>query len=376
MRAALNPTFGINGDLTFYDAPTTADFSGFSSAPGQNPTTAPPFVITPQFNPTISAAVTLPLDIGGTLRAAVSQAQFLEVAARIDINRVRNQIVFNVKNAFYNVLRAQAQIAVATDNLNNALSRLNNANRNYAAGTSPRFDVISAQRDVADAQQGVINARAQLSVNMAALKSTIGISIGSRLRISDLNAVEYPPGVAPPTVPLVTQTPGTPSATVPPNPIETPPPTTITPIKPVPAVPLPSEQEGKVEDTFDFGPEYAALLQEALRTRPEILESEAQISAAQRGVQYARRSTLPSLNVSVSDIYSPNAAGFTRRNIGAVTLGISIPLFEGGLARARQQEARGQVASAQVNRRQAVDQTQVDVQQAYIGLVQARNRVA
>ena len=91
----------------------------------------------------------LPLDVSGTLRAAVSQAQFQEVAARIDVNRVRNDVVYNVKNAFYNVLRAQAQIAVATDLLNNALSRLNDANKNYAAGTAPRFDVISAQRDVA-----------------------------------------------------------------------------------------------------------------------------------------------------------------------------------------------------------------------------------
>ena len=81
----------------------------------------------------------------GTIRSAVSQSQFQEVAARIDINRVRNETVYGVKNAFYSVLRAQAQMAVAAEAQNNALARLGDANKNYAAGTAPRFDVISAQ---------------------------------------------------------------------------------------------------------------------------------------------------------------------------------------------------------------------------------------
>ncbi|HLK58466.1 MAG TPA: TolC family protein, partial [Chthonomonadaceae bacterium] len=124
------------------------------------------------------------------------------------------------------------------------------------------------------------------------------------------------------------------------------------------------------------GPEFDALLQEAFKTRPEILESDAQIAAAQRGIQYARRSSLPSLNLGLSDSYTPNPTGFSRRNVGAITLGVTVPIFDGGLARAREQEARGAVANADVTRRRYVDQVQVDVQQAYIALVQARNRVA
>ena len=56
------------------------------------------------------------------------------------------------------MVSTNGQVVVATDSLNNALSRLDDANKNYAAGTSPRFDVISAQRDVANAQQDLINA--------------------------------------------------------------------------------------------------------------------------------------------------------------------------------------------------------------------------
>jgi outer membrane protein TolC len=313
------------------------------------------------------------------------------VAARIEVNRVRNDVVYNVKSAFYDVLRAQAQVTVDTDSLNNTLRQLNDANKNYAAGTSPRFDVISAQRDVANAQQNLINSSAQLSINIASLKNTIGLNMHTHLRVSDQNAVEYPPGVQPPSVPppgaegKPTGTPGNPLA--PPvnaPPIDTPQPVPAPPLGKVPNVPggpggpiqrRSSPMPGVVEDTFDFGPEYDALVQEALHTRPEILEYEAQIAAAQRGIQYARRSQMPSLNLSLSDVYTPNAAGFTRRNVGAVSLGLTMPIFDGGLARERVREARGVEASAQVTRRQSVDQVQVDVQKAYIALVQARSRV-
>ncbi len=390
-RTALNPTLSAGADATEYDAATTANLGALTGSTKTG--TSQSLLLTPQFNPVLSATFALPLDVAGALRAAVSQAQFKEVAARIDVNRARNEVVYNVKSAFYGVLRAQAQVTVDTDSLNNTLRQLDSANKNYAAGTSPRFDVISAQRDVANAQQNLVNSSAQLSINIASLKNTIGLNMHTRLRISDQNAVEYPPGVQPPTVPPVptggADTPGpkanplTPPVAIPP--IATPQPVLAPTIQGVPNVPgthgMPlqpgaSPMPGVVEDTFDFGPEYDALVQEALRTRPEILEDNAQIAAAQRGIQYARRSALPAMNLELNDTYTPNAAGFTRRNVGAATLGITIPIFDGGLARERVREARGVEASAQVTRRQSVDQVQVDVQKAYIALVQARSRVA
>lgn len=375
-RASLNPTAAANAQITEFDAPTTADLGAFSGQTGTGGAKPPPFVIVPQFNPAFTASFNLPLDVAGVLRSAVSQAQFQEVAARIDVNRVRNDIVFNVKSAFYNVLRAQAQIAVAAEAQNNALIRLNDANKNYAAGTSPRFDVISAQRDVADAQQGLINARAQLGANFAALKNTIGIDIRSRIRITSAEAVDYPNGVEPLVVPPPEPT-TNPNVVVPPNPIETPAPRPVGPEggKPVPGL-VPTPTTSVADDDFDFGPEYDLLLRDALNNRPEVLEGDAQIAAARRGVRYAERSSLPTFSLGLSDTYTPNAAGFTRRNEAAVVLGVNVPLFDGGLARARVREARGVVANAEINRRRFVDQVQVDVQQAYIALVQARNRVA
>jgi outer membrane protein TolC len=385
-RAALMPTLGVSGNITEFDSATVASLGAFTggSGSGTGSSAAPSLLVTPQFNPVLTAALSMPLDVAGPLRAAASQADFLEVAARIDVNRVRNQVVYNVKTAFYNVLRAQAQVAVAAQALNNTLTRLGDANKNFAAGTVARFDVITAQRDVADAQQGVINARAQRSVNLAALKNTIGLSLDTHLAISDSGSVEYPPGVArPPEMPAESLAPQNPNPVVPPvpngPPIEVPGPRTAAPLNlggPETEAMLQQPSTSEVEDNFDFGPEYRSLVSEALRTRPEILEGDAEIAAAKRGLQYARVSSLPQFSVSLSDVYTPNATALERANMGVANLAVTLPIFDGGLARERLREARGSMAGAEISRRQAVDTVQVDVQTAYITLVQARARVA
>ena len=385
-RALLSPTLGVTANLNEYDQATTATFGGGANGNGQP---AAPVTLTPQFNPVITTAFTLPFDLFGTLHAAASQAQFNEVASRIDVNRVRNQIIYDVKNAFYNVLRSQAQVAVATESVNNALTRLSDANKNYAAGTAPRFDVLSAQRDVADAQQSLINARTQVSLNLAQLKNTMGLEITTRIRIADTDAVLYPPDVAPPVVPPITVTPKPGDVNgkelTPPAVPDTKTPTPAPPIDPNQAaprdpggkiVPLVLPRTDEAEDDFDYGSEFPKLLDEALKTSPEILEAEAQVAAAQRGIRYARRSSLPSLSLSVSHIYTPNSTPFSRESVGLATLSVSVPIFDGGLARERVREARADVATAQINRRQSTDTVKLNVQQAYITLVQARSRVA
>ncbi len=375
-RAALNPTFGIGVAITEYDASNVAHF-GATSITIQN-----------QFNAVFGPTATLPIDISGSLHAAVSQAQFQEIGAKIDINRARNQIVLDIKTAFYNALRAQAQAAVAQDGLSNALARLNVAQKNYAAGTSPRFDVITAQREVADAQQAVIQAKSQVSLALALLKSNMGIAIRTPLKISDAGAVEPPPGVTPPTVPPTAPPTGPkigPGTAVPDAPLRDTPapqkaqtigPTTAQPQDPTGKPMTDTPMTGDVEDPIIFGPDFDAVLREAVQSRPEILEADAAIAAARQGIRLARRSADPTLSASVGYTYAPTAAGFARTNEARVGLNLNVPIFDGGLARARRKEAEGDVAVAETNRRQATDQVQVEVQQAYLTLLQARDRVA
>jgi outer membrane protein TolC len=129
------------------------------------------------------------------------------------------------------------------------------------------------------------------------------------------------------------------------------------------------------QNEVELGPEYQSAVREALESRPEVLESNAALTAAERGVTYERRRSLPTVSLSANYVAQPNAAGFTREHQAALALTFNIPIFEGGRNRARVRQAEAAVAIAQTDRRSAVDQVTLDVQQAYVTLIQARERV-
>lgn len=354
-RAAFQPTVGAGYSLTQLDSSTTANIGGR------------PVSLVNSTQNQLGISATLPIDISGQIRTAVDQARFQEISTRLDINRARNQIVLDVKNAFYDVLRSQALLTVANETLQNAQDRLSETEKKLAAGVVAPFDVLRAQTDVANAQQQVITANTSISLSLATLNSAMGLDIDSPLSITATGAVDTPPGVDPP------------SAFVPPKAPEnlpevdnnTPPPAAAS------APPAVTQPTAVVTDPIKLGADYTGVVQEALRLRPEILEGDANIAAARQGIRLARRSVLPTLGLSGGYNYTPDAGGFApKTTAGQAVISLNFPLFEGGLARAREKEARADVATAETNRRQSVDLVVLEVRQSYLNLLQARDRVA
>ena len=326
-RTGLNLTVVIDGRAILYDRAIEASLGPTS------------ITIQRQFQVIVDNGVTLPIDLFGSIRSAIGQAQFNEIAARIDVNRFRNDTIFNVRNAFYNALRQQGDLVVAQENLANVRIRLTDAQRSLAAGVGTQFDVLTAQRDVADAQGSLVNARGAVTIALAQLKNTMGIDVSTPITIVDTGAVEDPGNSAP-----------------------------------APAEPR-DETYGTANDEVVLGADYRAAVQEAIRTRPEILEGNASVAAAEKGVTYARRSALPQFSVALGYNVQPYYAGFTPANLGSIQLNFTIPVYDGGVAKARVRQARATVAQAEIDRRTSIDGVTLDVQQAYVNEVQARERV-
>lgn len=288
----------------------------------------------------IGVQASLPFDIGGAIRAATDSAKFLEIDFALDVQRTRNLVVSGVKTAFYDVLRAQALVHVADENLKNTQERLKDAENRLAARVVTRFDVLRAQTDVANARQQRILARNQVKLATAALNRAIGLEVDAPLTLSDADAVAVPPGVAPPN-----------AANMPPAVIE------------------PNEADG-------LGPEFKPLLKEALQLRPEIWQAEALTAAARRNIVVARRSALPGASLNFGYLYAPNAGGSTPQNLTwQFTAALTLPLYDGGLARSRVKEARGMVALYQTQQRDTQDQVTQEAETAYLNLLQSRDRV-
>jgi hypothetical protein len=146
-RAGLGPTASTTYTFTRYNEQIGSTFGGQTIITQQ------------QYVNQLTAAFSVPIDITGELRAAASQAKFQEIAARLEINRVRNQIVLDTKTAFYTVLRDQALVKVAQDSLQNSVaprSRYGDALRYHHGAHERRQCRVDADQSPQHPESGVL----------------------------------------------------------------------------------------------------------------------------------------------------------------------------------------------------------------------------
>ena len=349
--ASLGPNLSTTYTLDGYNQAQVASLGG------------QPVTISEQYQNQVTASLNLPIDLTGELRAALSQSKYLELAAKLDIDRTRNEIVLTTKNAFYAVLRAQALVKVAQDALQNAVDRLADSQLRVDAGTSARFDLTTAKSQVATAQQTLIANRSSLSQAFASLNNAMGLNVVTPLEITTEGAVTIPDSAktryivprlkpsAPPENDLKIAADGT----------------------------LGDAGSSAASQAINFQvsnpiPEdggFQKLLEEALHTRAEILRDDARIDAARKGIIVAKSGTLPSLSLGYNYSYTPNVGALGQEHTGYGSLTLSIPIFDSGAARGRVTQARADISTQETNRRIDTDSITLELRQAYLNLQSA-----
>jgi outer membrane protein len=364
---AVNPQLAIAGqNVRFYQGRVSEARDAFFPTLGVGPGES---LINHVWDEAYGIQATLPLDISNELATATRQAQFQQVGARLDVVRLRNDVVFNVNRAFFEALRSQDLVNVAETDLQDSLDRLQDAKVRYHAQAVAYIDVLRAQTDVANAQQQLILDQSDANRAISNLASQMGVDVNSKFSVTSAASVKTPPGVATPTkAPTQPVLNGTDISHL----VPAPPPASVR----IDQGPGSAKQEAELfAGASTLGPEYVSVLGEALKTRPEIWEADAAISAAREGITLARRSILPSFQVSVG-YYDERSVTGTRYNQPQAFVGLTIPLFDAGLARSRVEEARALEQEQVTSKRQAIDNVTLDVQNAYYTLIQTRAQVA
>jgi outer membrane protein TolC len=116
---------------------------------------------------------------------------------------------------------------------------------------------------------------------------------------------------------------------------------------------------------------FKILLEEALRTRAEILRDDARIDAARKGIFVAQSGTLPSLSVGYNYQYTPDVGALGQEHTGYGSLTLSFPIFDSGAARGRITQARADLSTQETNRRSDVDSITLELREAYLNLQSA-----
>ena len=130
--------------------------------------------------------------------------------------------------------------------------------------------------------------------------------------------------------------------------------------------PMPSAVPDRVED----------LIAAAIRNRPELKNLRLQQSAAERMVKAEHALYFPTVGVLGTAGFAPAAEAQIPGRYGAIGMNISIPIFNGGLFRARQTEAelKAKAVTADVTDQQ--NRVIRDVRVAYLNAATAYERMA
>lgn len=126
-----------------------------------------------QYSAGVSLTQTL-FDFGKTSKKVEIQKEFYR-ATEWQSKDIILQIVYNVKRAFFGVLKAKKQNETAQEVLRQAQKHLELARGFYEVGLKPKIEVTKAEVELSNAKLGLITAQRQLKEAFLNLKMAMGV---------------------------------------------------------------------------------------------------------------------------------------------------------------------------------------------------------
>lgn len=228
-------------------------------------------------------------------------------SSREDLRFTEDQVILNVKQAYFALLEAQRNLEVAGETVIKFQQILEQAKAFYSVGSKPKFDVTNAEVDLGNARLDLIRARNSLKIAKVTLNNRLGV---------------------------------------------------------------PDAPDYAIEDNLSFV-KYGISLQEALaaayENRPELRSIAFKMKATEEAVSLAQKDYLPALygNASYSwagDRFGVNDGGWSTG------LSLSIPIFSGFSTRSRISEAKANLLILSANEETLRQSVLLEVQQALLFL--------
>lgn len=248
----------------------------------------------------------------GRVKGARIQAKGLQENA----DRTQQSVVFDVVHAYLNGLLAREQVQVTKSAVKMAQADLARARAREQQGLAVASDVLSAQTQLAQAKENLIQAQNSVAISQAALNVAMGVPEDAS-----------------------TQT------------------------------------EGKLAAVKVNVGNLASMQQQALKQRPDYREAQLQAKNAHNSVSLARKAYMPRVDIMGS--WEKDNQTFATRGgnnwVAGATLTFNI--FDGGARRAHVAESRAYEQRAQAMLSRMGSAVRLQVREAYLNLNAARQRV-
>ncbi len=249
----------------------------------------------------------------GRTSSQVDASKLAAQAARLDLLNEREQVVLNVKEAYYRLVAANRNREVQAAAVDQFRNHLNHARSLFEVGAKPRFDVTKAEVDLSNAEVNLIRAENSVKLSVVALNNTMGI-----------------PDMGPYTV---------------------------------------EEDTSPAREPMPFDEAVTV----ALNRRPDLVALQKQKESAAASVETARKDRLPTLSGSAALTYV--GTSFPLDHGWTAGVNMTVPLFNGFVTSHRIEEARANAITANANERNLKQAVVMEVEQAYLTLSEAAQRM-
>lgn len=155
-----------------------------------------PITIAPNILDNYVTQLTLaqPLFTGFRLSSSSDIAEYTANASAEDYNKDKAELIFNIKNAYWNLFKAVQMKKVMDDNVQMVKAHLNDANNLLKAGMLTKNDLLKLEVQLSDMMFKQVDAENAVKLSMTALNSTLSISLNTEIEISssaNMSLVEY-----------------------------------------------------------------------------------------------------------------------------------------------------------------------------------------
>ncbi len=266
------------------------------------------------YTATTHTALVLPLTDFGRTYNAKEAAEFGVDVAQLNSNRTEQDIILQVSQAYYRVLQSQKIRQVVLDSIAAVQLQERDAKAFFEQGLVASSDVLSAEVRLAERQQDLIQAEANLQFAMATLNRVMGSDLNRNLQLKD-----------------VTSDP-------------------------------------------QWSGNYEALVQTARQTRSDLKAARLQMLSSEADLRAARADNFPRLNAYAA--YDTNSTSiFVNKEWTTTGLTLSMTLFSGGAQSATISRRQKELLEAQDQFLERQDNISLDVKQAYLTVGQTYDSV-
>lgn len=262
-----------------------------------------------------SINATKQIDITGVNKATTDTTRLSARISKEDLRRVRQEIALGAKTSFYNIVSARQLVKMNDEALQSAEEHLRVVQQQYSNGTASQFDELRSEVQVTNYKQSKLAAENALNLAESAFRTALGL---------------------PKDTPVDIQEPDSP-------------------------------QVGK----FEIDPSVDL----AMKNRPDLHELDMAVTLSKLGIKIAKGNILPTMALTGAYSYNPTSTNSASENMWSVSAGISIPIFDSGVTRAKVKSAQEDQAVSEATLQQMKEGVALEVRQDVLSIRDAQSRL-